>query len=139
MFAALLDVGFLPGDLTLRGNPHAGLIPWHATGERSDEVVSQVFVAVLTSPSPCRLRVKALPWLYAFARHKVLELQAMLGRQSRAHPADRVPLRRRSVLMKPAAHKYTPLFQHFSANAAQRCLNCQGLLAPPSRVWMAPG
>lgn len=51
--------------------------------ERSGEVVSDVFAAVLTSPSALPPEGEALPWLYAFARYKVLELQAMLGRQSR--------------------------------------------------------
>ncbi len=51
--------------------------------QRSGEVVSEVFAAVLASPSALPPEAEALPWLYAFARHKVLELQASLGRQSR--------------------------------------------------------
>lgn len=51
--------------------------------ERSGEVVSDVFAAVLASQSALPLEGEALPWLYAFARHKVLELLASLGRQAR--------------------------------------------------------
>lgn len=51
--------------------------------ERSGEVVSDVFAAVLSSPSALPPEAEALPWLYAFARHKVLELHATLGRQNR--------------------------------------------------------
>ena len=51
--------------------------------ERSGEVVSDVFAAVLVSSTPLPPEEEALPWLYAFARHKVLELQATLGRQTR--------------------------------------------------------
>lgn len=46
-------------------------------------MVSDVFAAVLASASALLPEGQALPWLYAFARHKVLELQATLGRQSR--------------------------------------------------------
>ncbi len=66
--------------------------------ERSDEVVSDVFAAVLASRSALPPEGEALPWLYAFARHKALELHASLGRQARlstrlqAHdPVQQVP------------------------------------------------
>lgn len=51
--------------------------------ERSGEVVSDVFAAVLASQSALPPEGQALPWLYAFARHKVLELQASRSRQAR--------------------------------------------------------